>query len=185
MKDCSRLVYLLCGGLIPAVALVAIGCATMSHKSMLPTVRINAGATAAYTNEAGDVWLADQGFTGGEAIARYGGMEIANTSDPDIYRTERYSMTSFAQEVPNGRYVVNLHFAETFEEISSTGQRVFTFNVEGTEFEDFDIVDRAGAVQRAYVEAVPVDITDGQLDIAFSSKVQNAAINGIEILPGR
>ena len=185
MRHSSRIAYLLFGGVVPIVALMALGCATTGRKSSLPTVRINAGATTAYTNATGDVWLPDQGFTGGQTITRYGQMEIANTSDPDIYRVERYSMDSFAQELPNGSYVVNLHFAETFEEISGAGQRVFTFVVEGTEVADFDIYERAGATRQAHIEAVPVDIADGQLDITFTSKVQNAAINGIEILPGR
>ena len=168
---------------IPAVVLMAMGCKTTANKSSLPTVRINAGATAAYTNAAGDVWLPDQGFTGGQRIARYSGMEIANTSDPDIYRVEHYSMASFAQPLPNGAYEVRLHFAETFEEIWEEGQRVFSFNVEGTEVEDFDIFARAGATQKAYVESFPVDIADGQLDITFTHDIQNPAINGIEILP--
>ena len=92
-------------------------------------------------------------------------------------------MTAFSYPLSNGRYTVKLQFAETFEDITGAGQRVFSFNVEGREFKDFDVWVKAGGSQRAYVETVPVDITDGKLDITFTSKIQNPEINGIEIIP--
>jgi hypothetical protein len=78
---------------------------------------------------------------------------------------------------------VKLHFAETYEDITGPGQRVFSFNVEGREFKDFDVWVKAGGSQRACIETVPVEITDGKLDIKFTPNVQNPEINGIEILP--
>jgi hypothetical protein len=147
-------------------------------------IRINVGTTASYTDSAGNVWLPDQGFADGEVIERPGDLPIANTKDAPIYRTERYLMTSFAQPLPNGRYKVKLHFAETFEGITGPGQRVFSFNVEGQEFKDFDVFVKAGGAQKAYIVEVDVNITDGKLDIKFTSKVENPEINGIEILAG-
>jgi len=32
---------------------------------------------------------------------------------PDICRTEHYAMSTFTQDLPNGKYTVRLHFAET------------------------------------------------------------------------
>jgi hypothetical protein len=148
-----------------------------------PPVRIKAGATAAYTDSNGNLWLPDQGFLGGEVSDRPDDMEIANTKDPALYRSEHFSMDSFACKLPNGKYVVKLHFAETFEGIEGPGQRVFSFNVEGHAFKDFDVWTKAGGPRRAYIETVPVDITDGKLDISFQSGVENPEINGIEILP--
>ena len=63
------------------------------------------------------------------------------------------------------------------------GDRVFSFKVLGKEFKDFDIWKKAGGAQKAYVESVPVDITDGKLKITFTADVQNPCINGIEIIP--
>jgi alcohol dehydrogenase (cytochrome c) len=110
-------------------------------------------------------------------------LQIANTKDPVIYRSERYSMTSFSRPLPNGKYIVKLHFAETFEGITAAGERVFSFNVEGKEFKDFDVFVKAGGSLRAYVETVPVEVADGKLDITFTAKVENPEINGIEIIP--
>jgi len=156
-----------------------------ANKSQLtpPTVRIKAGTTTPYTDASGNVWLPDQGFADGETITRAGDLPIANTKDPALYRTERYSMTAFSYPLPNGKYTVKLHFAETFEEINGPGQRLFSFKVQGREFKDFDVFAKAGGVQRAYIENVNVDVTEGKLDIAFTSHVQNPEINGIEIIP--
>lgn len=160
----------------PAVAAPAV-------KQTLPTIRIRAGSSEKLTDASGNVWLPAQGFADGETVDR-SELGIANTKDQAIYRTERYSMTGFSQPLPNGKYTVKLHFAETYEGISGTGQRVFSFNVEGKEFKDFDVWAKAGGALRAYVETVSVDVADGKLDIAFTSNVENPEINGIEILPG-
>jgi len=146
-------------------------------------VRIKAGQPAQFTDSEGNVWLPDQGFADGDTIDRAPDLQIANTKDPALYRTEHYSMTSFSYPIPNGKYIVKLHFAETFGGISGPGDRVFSFAVEGRQFKDFDVWVRAGGPDRAYIETVPVDITDGKLVITFTPKVENPEINGIEILP--
>jgi hypothetical protein len=64
-------------------------------------------------------------------------MEIANTKSPALYRTEHFGMTAFSYPVPNGTYIVKLHFAETFDGITGAGQRVFSFNIEGTAIQRF------------------------------------------------
>ena len=145
-------------------------------------IRIKAGVSSPVTDAAGNIWLADQGFEGGHVIERPD-LEIANTKIPEIYRAERYSMDSFTYKLPSGKYVVRLHFAETFEGITGPGERVFSFNVEGQQFNDFDVFKKAGGVQRAYVETVNVEIMDGKLDIKFTSNLENPEINGIEIIP--
>jgi len=146
-------------------------------------VRVNAGATAPYTDSEGNVWAPDQGFEEGDTIERAADLPIANTKDAAIYRTEHYGMKSFSAKVPNGKYKVKLHFAETFEGIGGPGERVFSFNVEGHDFKDFDVFKKAGGAQKAYIETVDTDITDGKLDITFTSNVENPEINGIEIIP--
>ena len=146
-------------------------------------IRIKAGITAPYTDPNGNIWLPDQGFVDGDTVERSNDVQIANTQDQAIYRTERYGMSSFSYKLPNGKYIVRLHFAETYEDITGTGQRVFSFNVAGQEFKDFDVWAKAGGANRAYVETVNVNITDGKLDITFTTNVQSPEINEIEIIP--
>ena len=71
-----------------------------------------------------------------------------------------------------------------FEGITGPGDRVFSFNVEGQDFKDFDVWVKAGGQYKAYVETVKTEITDGKLDITFAAKVENPEINAIEIIPG-
>jgi gluconolactonase len=145
-------------------------------------VRIRAGSTEAFTDPDGNTWLPDQGFEGGDVIER-AGLEIENTENDELYRSERYSMESFSYAVPNGKYEVKLHFAETFEGIYGDGERVFSFTVNGKEFKDFDVWAKAGGGLKAYVETVPVDVTDGKVTIKFTYNIENPQINGIEIIP--
>jgi hypothetical protein len=97
--------------------------------SVPPPVRIKAGSSQPLTDSEGNLWLADQGFTDGETAERSDDLAIANTEDPALYQSERYGMTSFAYPVPSGKYVVKLHFAETYDAIKGPGGRVFTYIV--------------------------------------------------------
>ena len=93
-------------------------------------------------------------------------------------------MDSFSIPVPNGKYTAKLYFAETFEGISGPGQRVFSYNVQGQhEVKDFDIFVKAGGANRAYIDTVPVEVTNGKFTITFTSNIENPEINAIEIIP--
>jgi len=162
----------------PAAAPVA-----SAPKPALPLVRIKAGLSSAFTDSSGNVWQPDQGFDGGDVIDRDPGTSIANTKDPGIFLTEHYGMSGFSYSVPNGKYLARLYFAETFDGVTGVGQRVFSFNVQGHEFKDFDVWVKAGGPYRAYVESVPVEVTDGKFHIIFTSNVENPEINAIELVP--
>lgn len=165
---------------VTLTALLLLGCTAWA--SAAEAIRIRAGTTAKHTDESGVVWLADQGFADGETIDRTG-IKVANTTTPSIYGAERYGMSRFSHPVPNGKYTVKLHFAETYEGIYAAGERVFSFNVEGQDIKDFDVTAKTGGVMRAHVETVEVTVADGKLDITFTSKIENPEINALEIIP--
>lgn len=170
-------------GCLRALACVTVCLlASVNCQAADKAIRINAGATAPWTDAHGNAWLPDQGFEGGKTVDR-GKIEIAGTTMPDIYRTEHYAMKAFKQAVPNGAYTVKLHFAETSPKITAKGKRVFSVKVEDQEIKDLDVVGKAGAAKVAWVETVKVKVTDGSLDIAFTQGVQSPEINGVEILP--
>jgi len=108
---------------------------------------------------------------------------VTGTKDPTLFTSEHWGMTAFSQKLPNGKYVANLYFAETYQGITGPGQRIFSLNVQGHAFKDFDIWVKAGGPNKAYVESVPVEVTDGVLRIGFTSQVENPAIKAIEIVP--
>ena len=145
-------------------------------------IRIKTGVTEPFKDAEGNTWLPDQGFADGETLERSADLKIENTKTPALYLAERYSMTSFSYPVANGSYLVKLHFAETFEGITGAGQRVFSFNVQGKDFKDLDLYAKVGP-QKAYIESVPIKVTDGKVHITFTPNIENPEINGIEIIP--
>jgi hypothetical protein len=92
-------------------------------------------------------------------------------------------MSAFSHKIPNGKYLAKLYFAETYDGITGAGQRVFSFNVHGHEFKDFDVWVNAGGPRRAYIETVSVDITNEEFRIVFTPQVESPAIKAIEVIP--
>ena len=146
-------------------------------------IRIKAGLSTPFTDSSGNVWQPDQGFSGGDTIDRDASTSIANTKDPQLFLTEHYGMDSFSCNAPNGKYLAKLYFAETFDGITGPGERVFSFNVQGHEFKDFDVWEKAGGPNRAYIETVPVEVINGTFRITFTSNIENPEINAIELIP--
>jgi hypothetical protein len=145
--------------------------------------RVKAGSSEPFKDSAGHVWQAEVGFDDGDTVERDPSTAIANTKDPGLFLSEHYSMNSFSCKIPNGKYLAKLYFAETFEGITGPGERVFSFNVQGHEFKDFDVWVKAGGPNRAYIETVPVEVTDGKFKITFTSNIENPEINAIELIP--
>lgn len=186
------------GFLVGAVLFTLPGCTTLegvkeAEEAKGPefVLRVNCGAFEHYTDKEGNVWLADQemepgkewGAVGGVTVDR-GNLEIADTNSPRVYQTERYNMDGYKFDLTNGKYMVRLHFAETFYDISAEGERIFSVLVNGRSFlEDFDVFKAAGGFQKPVVAVIEgVKVTKGELTIDFTPNVQNPEINGIEIL---
>ena len=126
------------------------------------------------------------GFVGG-LTAKRPDTEVEKTNDKEIYLNERYSLTDYRITLPNGGYVVKLHFAETYPGIKAAGERVFSVAIEGKAvLTDFDVYQEAGG-QRfcVVVKEFPVEVADGELTIRFQAKAQNPMINGIELAAER
>ena len=95
-----------------------------------PPIRVNAGGPA-YTDSLSQSWSADTGYQGGATYSTTA--SIANTSDPTLYQTLRYSPSGnlvYQFNVPNGVYLVRLKFAELY--YTSAGQRVFPASASST-----------------------------------------------------
>ncbi|MBN1286999.1 MAG: PKD domain-containing protein [Anaerolineae bacterium] len=152
----------------------------------LPTVRVNAGGSA-YTDLAGNSWLADAGFNSGSANGDWGvGHDILNTNDDTLYQWYKYiaGNLTWSWTVPNGNYAVRLHFAENYHELSDP-PRNFHVEIEGVRVAtNYSPWDEGGGKYAASVLAVaPVSVNDGQINIAFIQAVQNPAVGAIEVFP--
>jgi hypothetical protein len=145
---------------------------------------INVGG-AGFTDSLGRFWSADRGFNTG-AVSAYAN-PIARTLDDTLYQTERWDDApapelQYRFAVPNGPYVVRLHFAENYARNFGVGRRRFDVQIEGlTRFANVDVFAEAGA-QTALVKFADVQVTDGHLDIKFLHRNQNPIIDAIEIV---
>ncbi|MEM7742684.1 MAG: malectin domain-containing carbohydrate-binding protein [Pseudomonadota bacterium] len=82
--------------------------------------------------------------------------------------------------VDNGDYQVRLYFAELFA--TASGQRIFDVEVEGDlVLDDYDIFADVGQ-NTAVLKSFNTTVIDGNLDVDFTTVVDNAKISAIEII---
>jgi N-acetylneuraminic acid mutarotase len=147
-------------------------------------IRINAGGPA-YTDAVGQLWAADQHFSGGGTYAT--AAPIAATVDDPLYQTERTGTgfgpgTAFAYNipVPNGTYAVTLAFADIYW--TGSGQRRFDVSIEGQQvITDLDIIATVGPKTALNLTFQAV-VTDGTLTIDFVTIVDNAKVSAIQVI---
>ncbi len=127
----------------------------------------------------GQNWVADQNFNGGSGFST--SSAINGTTNDVVYQSERYGNFSYAIPVSSGTYTVKLHFAEIF--FTSSNSRIFNVNIENGKgsLTNYDIYAEAGS-NTMIVKSFPgIAVTDGTLNISFTSVKDNAKISGIEI----
>jgi hypothetical protein len=149
-------------------------------------IRVHCGG-AAYTDSKGQVWLPDTGYYAGPTSTYSTASPVSGTADPKLFQSERYISGStpmiYSFPVANGAYHVNLLFAEVYAPLDIVGGRVFNVKIQGNlVFSAMDIFAAAGA-NTALVKGADVVVQNGVLSIEFDSVVQNAKVDGIEILP--
>ncbi len=148
------------------------------------TVRVAAGQTGPVTDTAGNVWLADEQFTGGVGLApSTPPVAIAGSDTPALYDGQRYGNPSFsyAFPVPDGTYAVTLKFAEQY--VTGPGLRLFSIAMNGMTVEpNLDIYAAAGAMNTAVDRRYRVQVTGGTLKIDFTQgTVQFPKVDAIAI----
>ena len=146
-------------------------------------MRVNCGAWLGYIDPAGNAWFADRAHAPGgwgymtrtSSSSARREREIAGTTNPEIYRTERWAMPGYKVTIANGNYLARLHFAETYG-----ANRKFNVTIEGqTVLKDFNPLKEAGALNKAFFREFTAQVTDGVLDIDF---IELGIINAIEVI---
>jgi hypothetical protein len=173
------------GGAISLTFTTLVDNAQINAIEIVPAsaVRVNAGG-AAYTGSDGRAWQGDTSFTGGTIYRPVPGPSIARTLDPTLYQSERYGNFSYNFAVPNGSYTVVLKFAEIFW--TTAGKRVFNVSINNQAvLTNFDILAQPNSAPNTAVDrAFPVTVTGGAISLTFTTVVDNAQINAIEVVPG-
>ncbi|GGB92486.1 N,N-dimethylformamidase beta subunit family domain-containing protein [Dyadobacter sediminis] len=161
------------------------------NNSTATATRINVGGSA-YTASGNRAFIADKYFTGTSTIpTAASSVDILNTTDDVIYRSARSGATiSYSIPVTNGSYSVILHFAELYfgapgKVAGGSGKRRFNVAIEGaSKLTNYDIYAKAGGAVRAVKETFPVTVTDGTMNINFTTgSVNQPLINAIEVVP--
>lgn len=147
-------------------------------------VAVNAGGGALSAN--GVDYQADTGFSGGAVETLSSGVtSLLGTEDDALYRsTRRGSSFSYAVNVPNGRYLVALHFSEWrwFTALA----RGIDVSLEGTPvLAGFDLYRWAGLRQALRLGQV-VTVADGVLNLGVAKSAGasggDARLDAFEIL---
>jgi subtilisin family serine protease len=153
---------------------------------------VNAGG-GSYVEADGDLYGVDRAWSAGgfgwlgSSSSRATRSAIAGTTDDPLYQDLRTAMTGYRFDVADGRYRVDLAFAEIVAK--KAGARVFSVTIEGTTvIADFDVFAASGGRNKALDRSFEVDVSDGHLDIGFTPQRGDAPIiNAIlvtEIPPG-
>ncbi len=146
--------------------------------------RVGAGNASAYTDKSGNVWSADENFTGGTA-ATASTTTVSGTSDSTLYQNQRYGNPfSYSFPLPAGSYQVTLKFAETYW--TASGQRLFNASINGTQvLTNFDIFASAGGANIALDKVFNnISPANGTITLNFGpASVDNACIQAIQIIP--
>lgn len=130
-------------------------------------------------------YAADQYYSSGTTYNHGGTANTSGVTNPapvGVYTTERYGNNTytFPSLVVGAHYLVRLHFCECYH--NGSGLRVFDVSINGTQvLNDYDIYAEVGnrvAVCHEYYATANVS---GQIVIVFTTVVDNATIQGIEI----
>jgi len=145
-------------------------------------INCGGGAVIGYLADGEFGWGAEHGFLDGQSSAYAANLQINGTTEPEIYRAEKYGMATYRVRVPAGTYKVKLMFAENY--YTQAGKRIFDVFVEAVKrISQLDIYAQVGGSTALVKEITGVAVNDGVLDIHFVSHLDYPLINGIVIEP--
>jgi hypothetical protein len=169
------------------------GIAKASGTIVSANYRINSGSTTSLTIN-GKTWSADNQYSYDnlEPYTNSGLTKISGTDEDPLYLKEQSSNADkapFRYELPvaNGDYVVRLHFAELYwgapgsGVAGGAGSRVMDVSLENkVRLINFDVTQEVGGAT-ALIKNLPVTVTDGKLNINFSSTVNRPMVVAVEV----
>ena len=141
------------------------------------TIRVKTGGQA-YTDTSGNYWAADYNYTGGQAYSN--SANVAGTTDPVLYQSQRYGTFSYTFPAASGNHRVTLKFADIY--YSTPGKRIFNVTINGVPaLVNFDIAANGGAF-RATDYSFTIPITgSGQIVVSFTPVVEYPMVSAIQI----
>ena len=157
-------------------------------------IRVNVGGDE-YVDGIGRRWLADRPYSFGKwgyithtyTDVLSTSQKIQGTGDSQLYQSQRFGQSfSYIFNIPNGKYKVTLHFAETL--MDTGGVEFFNVYIQGKPvLTSYNIFNDAGGRNKAVMKTFVCEVTKNQLNIRFEGltepQQEAAKISGIEIIP--
>lgn len=152
-------------------------------------VYINSGGPA-YTSSTGQMYVADNYFSGG--LTHSTTAPITGTNDSALYQDERYgAMTYTVTGLANEMYDVYLHFAELYYGStvpgSCVGKRIFSVNVNNAatpQIQNLDICALVGPDAALTENVSGVMVQGGSLSIQFiKGAADDPEVTAIDVVP--
>ncbi|MEM8896640.1 MAG: malectin domain-containing carbohydrate-binding protein [Bacteroidota bacterium] len=169
---------------------------TIVEPSLIPegafAMRINCGESTE-NSYGGHIFSSDQYFSGQTEVYQNPFIyDITGTSFDELYKTSRTSADSVGKltykfPVPNGTYIVYLHFAEIYWGADNGAKaadntRLFDVHMEGNKVgATLNLLKEAGSMA-AYVFQHRITVTDSILDLRLEASSGTPILAGIEIL---
>lgn len=168
------------------------GIARSADSIVVVNNRIKSGSSSPITVN-GKLWSSDASyaFDNLEPYTNPNISQIAATDEDSLYLTEQSSNADkkpFRYEipVPNGNYVLRLHFSEIYWGTpgggsGGAGSRVMSVKLENQlQLINFDIAGEVNSAS-AIIRNFPVTVTDGKLNIDFSATVNRPSLSAVEV----
>ena len=172
-----------------ALLVVALSGAAAAQAKPVAVWRLNCGGPAmpavygpAFSGDQPYTAATHAGFVGGAANTWEVGNDLGALNDINHaqHGTARLGWTAYRFDVPNGEYLLRLHFAEIDKQVQGPGLRVFGVNVEGQPLlANFDVAAQYG-VRFAAELVVQVHVADGHLDVEATGG-SPAILNAVEV----
>ena len=106
---------------------------------------------------------------------------VAAPADAELYSTYRAGRFRYDVPLPNGTYQVAFGFVEP-SKTTTVGQRVFDVEVNGTKaISGLDVLQEAGAYRTVVKKTVPVTVSNGRLELAFTPTLGEAVVSTVSI----
>jgi virginiamycin B lyase len=167
----------------------------------LPTQPTNPTASSAYIAAGGSAvgnFVGDTDYLGGTPYSSTAAVDTSGVTNPApeaVYQNARYGNFTYSVPnlSPNTSYNVRLDFNELYwgtslaSGMGGVGSRVFNVAIDGSQvLTNFDIFAAAGGANKAVAENfTATSDANGTVTIQFSSLLDNAMVNGIEISPAQ
>ena len=146
---------------------------------------INVGSNSQFIAADGNVWESDKpyqlgswGYVGGKQSKI--SQNIINTSDDPLYQSFRHGISAYRFDVPDGKYEMELHFAEP--SVFKSGERVFNVSANGVRLvEGLDLNKEAGLL-KAVTKTFKMQASGGKgLSLDFQAFKGETILSGVRL----